>query len=476
MNSSRLTMFRSVVVLLACAALIAGCSGSKGSSNSGQGGSGAGAGAANAAGGGADQASPGVTADTVNVGYLVVDIGELSKNLGFKNIEDGGFDVTSKGIQAVVNYVNTNGGVGGRKINPIIKPYLGQNDAPDYAEAQCRAFTQDSQVFAIAMDGQFQNNARPCYKSARAIMLDQTYVPHDQQEFNEYSPYLWSTSLPNFDTFVKNLLVTLKNSGWFDGAQGVAVLAPDAEVSRRVSTSIVAPYLQSIGVTKSANYFIDISNIGTLGATSSAALTGAKNKGLDRVLTIGGERILAVALSASEAQDLKARYSITSYDNPAFFVDNPGTIVPEARVGMAGLGFSPSSDMRADSSTEPFPDPARPNEGLCKQIIDGAGAAPPEGKRENYRVVMQFCDATLLLKSALDKAPKDLTPNAFKNAMWSLGSSYTSAVAYGTNWSTGQYAGVTTVKGLYWDNSCTLSDRTDKGCFRFGTGDQPLVP
>jgi hypothetical protein len=470
-NSSRFTIARLVIALFACAALVAGCSSSS-SSNSGAAGSG---GDASAAGGPADQPSPGVSADTVNVGYLVVDIGELSKTLGFKNVEDGGYDVTAKGIQAVVNYVNTNGGAGGRKINPIIKPYTGQSDSPEYAEAQCRAFTQDAEIFAIAMDGQFQNNARPCYQSARAIMLDQTYLPLDQQEYQTYSPYLWSTSLPRFDSYVKTLLPNLKAAGWFDGAQGVAVLAPDAAVSRRVIDTIVTPYLQSIGVTNSANFFIDVSNIGTLGATSSAALSGAKNKGLDRVIALGGERIEAVALSSTEAEELTAKYTISSYDNPTFFVDNPETIVQRSRIGMVGLGFSPASDNRSDSSTLPFPDPTRPNEGLCKQIVDAAGANPPEGNRENYRITLQFCDATLLLKAALDKAPKNLTPNAFKDAMWSLGTTYSSAVAYGSSWAQGQYAGATALRQMTWDDTCTLKDRTTKGCYRVAPVDTPLL-
>jgi len=471
MQYSRLTFAKSLIALVGCAVLVAGCSSSTNSSNSGLAGSG---GDASAAGGPADQASPGVSADTVNVGYLVVDIGEVSKSLGFKNVEDGGFEVTSKGIQAVANYVNTNGGVGGRQITPLIKAYKGEKDSPEYAEAQCRGFTQDAEVFAVIIDGQFQNNARPCYQSARTIILDQTYVPHDQQEFQSYSPYLWSTSLPPVDSFAKTLLATLKNAGWFDGAQGVAVIAPDAEVTRRTTTQVVTPYLQSIGITKSQTYYIDVSNPGTLGATSSAALSGAKNGGLDRVIFIGGERIEAVALSTSEAEELTAKYSISSYDNPAFFVDNPDTVVVQSRIGMVGLGFSPSADNRADSNPLAFPDPARPNEGLCKQIIDTAGAAPPEKNRENYRVALQYCDATLLLKAALDKAPKNLTPNAFKDAMWSLGTSYSSAVAYGSNWTQGQYAGANAMRLMLWDETCSLNDRPTKGCYRMGPTDIPL--
>ena len=471
-RSRSLRVIAALTTLIALAAVASGCASKGGSTAT----SGSGAGGPNSvAGGAADQPSQGVTADSVSVGYLIVDIGELSKNLGFVVVDDGGYENVKKGVQAVVDYVNAHGGAGGRKINPVFRPYTGQNDSPEFAEAQCRAFTQDSQVFAVVMDGQFQNNARPCYQAARTIMLDQTPVPLDKEAYDQFSPYLWSTSLPRYDLFTKSLLTTLQSTGFFTGATGVAVVAPDSEVGRRISSQLAVPYLQSIGVTKTSQFFIDVSNVGTLGATTSAALTGAKTQGINRVITLGGERIEAVMLADVSAEELNARYSITSYDNPPFFVDNPDTIVTKSRVGMVGLGIAPSLDARLNSSPEVFPNPQRPNEGLCKQIVDGAGAAPPTTNRENYRVVFQFCDATLMLKAALDKAPKQLTPNAFRDAMWSLGTSYSSALNYGINWSPGVYAPVNVVRGIYWDDTCSLTGRTSKGCFRFGTADLPLA-
>jgi len=459
----RVSDVRAVGAALVLAGLLTACSTSSGGQTPG-------------VGTAADQASPGVSADALNVGYLIVDIGSLSADLGFKVVNDGGYAVTSRGVQAVVDYVNANGGAGGRKINPIIKPYVGSLDAPEYAESICRSFTQDAQVFAVVLDGQYQTNSRPCYQANRAIMLDQTLAAHDQAEYNASSPYLWSPGTPTLDSFVTAQLQVLQGAGWFNGAKGVAVVSPDTEVTRRMSQTVVAPFLKSIGVTNSSDYYIDSSNAGTLGATSSSALTSAAGKGQDRVFVMGGARILGVMISTSEAESLDAKYSISSYDSPAFLVDNPGTIVSARRSGMAGLGFQPGGDMRAGSGNEVFPNPARPNEVLCKQVIDAAGANPPEPNRENYRVAMQFCESTLLLKAALDKAPKDLTPNVFRDAVWSLGTSWSGAVTYGASWQPGQYAGATVARGTYWDDNCVLSDRPEKGCFRYGTGDIPLPP
>jgi hypothetical protein len=418
----------------------------------------------------------GVTADAVKVGFIGIDIGELSNSIGFVNVEDGGYPTVSKGIEAVVAYINNNGGLGGRRMEATIQPYDATQDTPEYAESLCKSFTQDTQVFAMIFDGQFQNNARPCYRAASTVMFDQTLVAHDTTEFEEYAPYLWTVSNPELGAFLNSQLQVLTTAGWFQGSTGVGILFPDTEVTRRAAAETVAPYLAGQGITNVQQYAIDSSNIGTLGATSQAAAAAATAAGLDRIVTVGGSRILAVLLAQPEIQNLEARFSISTYDSPAFFVDNPGTIVAERRSGMAGLGFQGGGDTRLGSGGVPFPDPANPQETLCKQIIDQAGATPPAQNRENYRVVFQHCDAALLLKAAFDRMPKDdIRPETLRDAIWSLGPQWRSALAYGSGWTSGSYAGAATGRGMVWDDACTLPQREDPGCFRYGTPELPFA-
>jgi hypothetical protein len=419
----------------------------------------------------------GVTDDAVSVGFIGVDIGELSGNLGFVNVEDGGFPTVSKGIEAVVAYINANNGLGGRRMEATVKPYEATQDTPEYAESLCKSFTQDTRVFAMIFDGQFQNNARPCYRAANTVMFDQTLVAHDTKELQDFAPYLWTVSNPELGAFLTSQLQVLTTAGWFQGSTGVGVLFPDTEVTRRAAAETVAPYLASQGITNVQQYAIDSSNIGTLGATSQAAATAATAAGLDRIITVGGTRILAVLLAQPEVQGLNARFSISTYDSPAFFVDNPGAIIAERRSGMAGLGFQGGGDTRLGSGGVPFPDPANPQEVLCKKIIDDAGATPPAQNRENYRVVFQHCDAALLLKAAFDRMPKDdIRPETLRDAIWGLGPSWRSALAYGSGWTSGSYAGATTGRGMIWDDACTLPEREDPGCFRYGTPEAPFAP
>jgi hypothetical protein len=418
----------------------------------------------------------GVTDDAVKVGFIAVDIGALSNSLGFVNVEDGGYPTVSKGIQAVVDYVNANGGLGGRRMEATIKPYDATQDTPEYAESICKSFTQDVGVFAMIFDAQFQNNARPCYRASNVLMLDQTLVAHDTTELEQFAPYLWTVSNPELNAFLNTQLAVLRDAQWFSGSTGVGIVYPDTEVTRRASQAVVAPYLAGLGITNVKQYAIDSSNIGTLGASTTAAVTNATKDGVDRIVTVGGTRILAVMLAQPEVAQLNAKYSVSTYDSPAFFVDNPSTIVAERRSGMAGLGFQGGGDARLGSGNVPFPDPANPQETLCKQIIDGAGATPPKTDRENYRVVFQHCDAALLLKAAFDAMPKDqITAESFRDAVWGLGTSWRSALAYGSGWTSGSYTGAAVGRGMYWDDACQLPER-EQGCFRYGTGDVPFAP
>jgi hypothetical protein len=455
-----------VLVATATAATLVACSST---ADNGATGSGSGALAAGAA-----DASPGLTPTTVKIGFIIVDLGELSSNLGFTQADYGGVEGITKQIEAVVNATNANNGLGGRQIQPVIKVYDATTDSPESAEAICNALTQDEQVFAVVMDGQFQNNARPCYQARRTLMIDTSLVAQDQQQFERFAPFLWSPIFPEYGSFLNAQLTALRDSGWFQGAQGVAIVSVDTDVARRQSEQTVTPFLAANGVTKSGTFFVDTSNVGTLGAGSSAALVGAATQGLDRILVVGGARILPVMLAQAEASTTTARYAISSYDSPLFLQDNPTSIVGAALNGMVGFGILPPGDIREDPAL-PFPDPANQAQGLCKNIIDSAQATPPQGVRPNYKSGLQYCDAVLFLKAVLDTAPADLTAEKFREAAWALGTSYSSATTFGGNFGPGQYAASGIGRVLAFEQTCQNPTTGAPGCFLYRGGNVPFT-
>ena len=420
---------------------------------------------------GLDAQSPGVTDTSIKIGYYVGKVSTVGASLGFKQANYG--DVT-KQIQAYAATVNANGGLGGRQIIPVIKTYDGSLDNPEYAESFCNAFTQDEQVFAVVFEGQLQNNVRPCYATRKTIMIDQGLLAKDQTEFERFAPYLWSPTFPEYGGYLKTQLQTLQSAGWLTGAKGVSIIGIDNDVARRQIDQSVIPFLASVGITNTQKFFIDTANIGSLGAGSSTALTGTANAGLDRVLVVGGGRILPIAVTTSEANDLvNVKWAISSYDSPLFLQDNPTTVVAATLDGMIGFGALPDGDIRDDPAL-PFPNPANTQEVLCKQIVDTAGVAPVSGLRTDYKSAFMHCDGTFFLKAVIDRAPKNLTAGAFRDAAFGLGSTFRSSQTFGSLMSPGKYSATNVGRALYFDKTCDNPITKTKGCFRYQGGDVPF--
>jgi len=457
-----------VVALLGAAS--AACSPGNTTGVAGSGGSGAAASGAQVD----NDASPGVTADSITIGFLITDLGKVQEQLGFKQANYGGKEGVTAQINAIVNAVNANGGLGGRKVIADIKSYEGSQDSPEYAESLCNSFTSDDQVFAVIFEGQFQNNVRPCYTARRTLMIDQGLFSKDQAEFEKFAPFLWSPTFPEYGSFLRTQMRELANSGWLQGSQGVAIVGVDSEVTRRQIQNTVLPALTQAGVSKTATYFVDTSNVGSLGAGSTSALNGVASGGLDRIVVIGGSRILPILVGSQEAATTKAKFAISSYDSPLFLQDNPGSVVASTLDGMVGFGFMPAGDIRDDPSL-PFPDPAMPNQVLCKQIIDAAGATPPEGVRTNYKSGLQYCDAALFLKAVIDRAPKELTPQSFRDAAWQVSTAYSSSLNFGGTLQPGKYSAATIGRVLVYDQACKNPVKDAVGCFQYRGQNVPFA-
>jgi ABC-type branched-subunit amino acid transport system substrate-binding protein len=408
---------------------------------------------------------PGITADSVDVGYIIVDGGSVQSANGFKQADYGDPEKMAAGIQAVVDWVNDNGGAGGRDINAKIVPFEAATSSAELVQQLCADFTQDKKVFAVVLDGQYQNNTQPCYYQANTLMLDQTVTPHDQAQLEQYKNYLWLPTLPEYGSFLTAELETLEAHGFFEGAGRVQILSAGEEVARRVTDSVAKPWLAERGHTDVQVDYVDSSNQGTLGATSKAAMQSGIASKANRVITVGGSRILAIALTTPEAAQMDARFSMATVDNPAFVQDNPQTIVTERRVGMVGLGFNPPADVSTDKGA-PFPDPDNPVQQQCFDIVTAAGAAPPlrngELTRENWRAVLGYCDATLLVKRALDGVGEadQVTAQDFADGVAKIGDSLRSSSTLGTKWGKGLYAGTNAGRALLWDEGCECFDYT----------------
>jgi ABC-type branched-subunit amino acid transport system substrate-binding protein len=144
------------VAAIAAVALLAGAGCTAGDDDGASGG-GSGSGPDGSGSGGGGATATGVTADTVKLGIAGVDPDQLA-DLGIE--ADG---PTSEALnRAWVDAQNAQGGVAGRQIEMVFRPFLPTGDAE--AEAACVELTEDQQVFLVT--GIFLDDTPLCFTEA----------------------------------------------------------------------------------------------------------------------------------------------------------------------------------------------------------------------------------------------------------------------------------------------------------------------
>jgi hypothetical protein len=395
---------------------------------------------------------PGVTDDSVTVVFVGVDLAKTSSLTGFYTAPTG--DGTRQ-VKALETWVNSNGGIAGRKLHAIFRPYEASDDSPAAEEKLCNQITQDDKAFAVVLTGQLQANARPCYAQRHTLVLDATLVADDAATFEQLAPYLWSPSFPSYDDFVAGFLTTIAGQGFFATASTVGVVAADTPTNRGAYAKLVAPRLAALTVTPTVAW-IDTTDLGTLNSGLNQAVVDFQAKGIDHVFFLGGARIAPFFLTSAAAQDYTAKYAISSYDNPTFLVKNPATIPQAALVAMIGIGFDPAQDV-PDSG---YPFPATDSERECVDIFKAAGET--FAARENARVALSYCDAARVLAAGAKNLGANLNAYAWSDAVGGLGG-FQPASGFNGAWAPGRYAAANTYRVLGYDQPC--------GCFLYRGGD-----
>lgn len=363
---------------------------------------------------------PGVTDDSVKVVFIAVDLDAVQKLTGFKTASVGDQEAQ---IQALEDWVNDNGGLGGRTMEAVYRLYDAAKDSPAAEEQLCNQITQDDKAFAVVLTGQYQPNARPCYAQRQTLMLDAALMPHDEEYYDELHPYLWTASYPEYGAFATSMVEALDEQGFFEGDGQVGVIASDSEVNRRVGENLVVPALEEAGVEANLTW-IDTTDTTTIFTGLTQAATTFQGKGIDRVMFLGGARMAPLFASVSGTTGFKARMAVSSFDNPTYFVNNPDSIPEGTTDGMVGLGFHPPVEMKEEFL--PFPSE---QEQVCTDIFSEAGVE--FASRESARVALPYCDATRLLKLGADQLDGSLNASTWAGAIESVGSEFTTASGFG---------------------------------------------
>ncbi len=383
--------------------------------------------------------TPGVTDDTITISFIITDTSAVAAAFGWETPDEGDREAQ---VAALVDHFNAEGGIAGRQVEAKVTVFNAITDGPVAEEALCNAITQDHRAFAVVMTGQFQENARPCYRNANTLMFDATLYPVDNAGFEELSPYYWSPMLPSYDDLVGGLATGLIDDGWFDGAT-LGIIAIDSELSQRVYDEQFAPRLAAAGVEVASYNTIDPTDGTSFNNDQLQAIINFKEEGVDKVVAIGGSRLVSWFIDTSITQNFAPAYAVTSHDAPEFNVFN----YPEMMPGASGISVLPGYDVNDDQ----YPFPASAAEQECADIFAAAGLEFSE--RANVRTGLMYCDVLRLLRAATPHMT-EVSAQGVTEALWALGDSFEAASVYGVEFTEGSYAGGDLYRRFRFNSDC----------------------
>jgi hypothetical protein len=435
--------------LVITAALLASCGSSK-SNNS--------APTTTAAGGAATTtaappaSSPGVTGTTVTIGLHLANPAQdkILEQLGEKSVTTGN---EQNEALAVVAYLNAHGGLDGHQIKTVTS-YYGSTSTQPYSIAYqdaCATFTQDNKVFAAIDTSEFQqlDVLASCLEKAHSILVFQSRLIWDDQQFNSFSPYVYSPSYldgPRYSTVVN----VLKSTGYFQSGAKVALIYLNSPSVVSVKNNVVIPALQQNGVTltdqASLLDYNSVAGISTAGNEMASAVIKFKQEGVTNVFFFGTSGIAPTFfLAAAKSQGYAPKLAFTSTEIPQI------TAVNNAKAelaGAVGVGWWPTYDV--DNPQDTTGNSAR---NTCDSIYSGAGITFTS--RFAYNDAIAICDSLMFIHAAT-AAGNGLSPAAFRSGVVSLGTSYVSPMTFQTKYTdTVPYAGAIAVRPLAYMSGCS---------------------
>ncbi len=378
---------------------------------------------------------PGVTATTVRIGFIYVSDTQTTNNaLGLK-VPNPGNEQSEE--QALVDYVNKHGGLGGRQIQPVFvsaSNAKSQTD-PNIGTEICTTLTEDYHVFAVVAGGGPPDdaNADACYAQHGTINLDGATSGASLQALRGWSPYIWVPEAVAQERQMQWEIAGLQSRGFFASTPGykLGVLVADDAINHDIYNRITVPQLHAAGVSSIDPQWVPHDTLSDTANTIKQAVIHMQADGVTHVIFQGGGSdgdgsYAVLFLVDAESQHFNPRYGFSSEDAPVALVSNvPQDQFQDAKGEPAlAVGTAPSTDTD-DQHYAPWP--STPAEKTCANIENAAGNS--FSSREGAIVIVSFCSDMFELQQGA-QGLTTLNAQLWANNVMQLGGNVYNAYMY----------------------------------------------
>lgn len=404
----------------------------------------------------------GVTDSTIKLGFQVDDLEEANDVISGIGGDSETFVETEvqKKYQAVIDYVNAEGGIAGRTIEPVWyyeDPTNIATSSGRQQEAQraCATWTEDDEVFAFGGGGS-EELMRECAVRSKTVLVALEHTSYPSQEmFESIAPYWYAPHLMVADRREAALAETLLADGFFTPEAKVGILIEDKPGIRAGVEAALKPALEAAGVDVVAEAVYP----DPIESPWDTYVLQFQSAEVTHVVMSYTGYLYAPSLFmmlASESQEFRPRWGMGSDQYPANLI-NVGA-PREQLAGVQGVGWIPSNDVGKSEV-------ASAQEELCVEILTEAGL--PSGPGDGG-----FCELVFFLKAALDGADA-ISPEVLADAVEELGADYVSPLTLdgATQFGPGRHDGPSSMRSFAFDDRC---GEEGVSCFRYTNPARPV--
>lgn len=397
---------------------------------------------------------PGVTPTTITIGSLTSNgAGEFQKQLGV----NGATGDQIRMNRAVVDWLNTRGGIAGRRITLVPYDVPTADIAADPAtafQAACAAFTQDNKVFAVAsILSDLPPTFYECLRKA-GVLVTTANATVSGRFYRQYEGTLYGPHTPSYTRILANSVEALWQSGWLTPTSTVGVVGYDTPDARASITDGLLPALRRRGLALDEEFY---TSTGTGAASEySSGVLRFRTAGVDRIFFAPGGQPYYVAVQA-QSQGYRPLMSLSTLEFPAAIAAN---LPAESLQGASGIGWSPDLDL--DNSRAAGV--STPGRAQCLQALRAAEQDLSTGT--TLAIGTWICDNYFFLRDGLARATSvHRTP--FQAAVNGLGTSFRSATTFQTRFAAGRgYDAASAYRLNAFQDECA--------CFRYVSPVRPM--
>lgn len=409
----------------------------------------------------------GVTAKDVFVGMTYTTGSEAAAGAFGADVKVGD---TKSYIDAAVKYVNSTGGIRGRRLTPV----FAQEDATSgenrdaQAQARCERFTVDNKVFAV-LDSSPRESFLACVQKTAINVAGFESNGYSQAQFRRYRDFFDVNTL-TVEQQYGALVPSLQRQNWFTGWNTAAgssapqvepvlgVLSVDDQRFKPVTEKVLLPALAKAGHPVSKDNVVYLFSGNSTSETSrtiteiQSAVLRFRSNGVTHVVIFDNNGGVTLFFGQNaENQNYRPRYGITTANYVQALIEG-GNLNPRQARGAAGLGYLPLIDLRPQDNPVdgPYSNATRR---LCLDIYRKAGI---DVSNFNARAVaFNFCDKILFFAHVARKVDGPLTRDAFRREVERLVTSYPTTALQVTRFDAAHHYGVGRGYDIRFDDGCT---------------------